>query len=242
MIDLHSHVLPGIDDGASDMEQALSMCRSAVENGITHMVATPHIQPGCYDNTKASIERVCLTLKHELKVNNIPLELASAAEVHFDDKIITMHAKESLPFLGRWEGEDVLLLEFPHTHVPFAADKLITWLLARGVRPLLAHPERNKDMNHNASLIHRYIEMGCLMQVTAAALEGRFGARCLSCAEYMLQRNLITILATDTHNATRRPPNLKSAKCIVDKIVGAGVGDRLVYDNPWKIAESLFCR
>ena len=116
MIDLHCHLLPGIDDGPQTLDESLQLARIAVKNGITHSVVTPHILPGRYDNDSDSIAAVFERFREALRVEQIPLQVAMAAEVRLDPEIIGMIAENRVPFLGEINGYKIILLEFPHGH------------------------------------------------------------------------------------------------------------------------------
>ncbi|WP_315983498.1 CpsB/CapC family capsule biosynthesis tyrosine phosphatase [Aliamphritea spongicola] len=118
MIDLHCHLLPGIDDGPASLEEAVELAAMAAADGITHAVATPHIHPGRYDNNIHSITPAYEALKNAIVERNIPLELGMAAEVRISVEMLAMIPTNQIPFLGEWEGRKVLLLELPHSHIP----------------------------------------------------------------------------------------------------------------------------
>mgnify|MGYP001480934524 FL=1 len=129
MIDLHSHILPGIDDGARTLDIALEMAQQAVTCGVSHMVCTPHIHMGYFDNSQSSIEAAFHSFNEHVKRESIPLSLSFAAEVRVNELIPVWHKKGELPFLGTYDGKNVLLLEMPHSHIPQGIDVLIKWLL-----------------------------------------------------------------------------------------------------------------
>jgi len=208
MIDLHNHLLPGIDDGAPDLETSLALARMAVRDGITHLVCTPHIHPGRYDNTPASIAAAKAQLVAGLQAANIPLQIGTAAEVRFGMELMVGIAGNQIPFLGQWKGKNVLLLEFPHGEIPFGAERLTGWLLQRDIIPMIAHPERNKGLLRTPSKLKPFLEQGCLLQVTAASVAGGFGPAAEQLAHDLLEEGVVTILATDAHNQQHRPPVL----------------------------------
>lgn len=240
MIDLHAHLLPGIDDGADDMAAALAMARLAVAGGTTHMVCTPHLHAGRYANTAASIALAVQGFRSALAEAGIPLQVAAAAEVRFDMEIMLWHAAEQLPFLGKWQDKDVLLLEFPHGDLPVGAERLTQWLLERNVVPMIAHPERNKGVMRTPSRLKAFIEQGCLLQVTAGSLAGRFGERAQELAEEMLRDNVVTVIASDAHNLQHRPPLLDEGRDRAGQLVGARKAEELVRKAPWVIAQTQF--
>jgi protein-tyrosine phosphatase len=240
MIDLHCHLLPGIDDGAPDLETAVALARMAVADGITHMVCTPHIHPGRYDNTPQTIEAARQTFVKGLREAGVKLQVAAAAEVRFDMEIMIGVANGSIPFLGEWQGRKVLLLEFPHGDLPFGAEKLTKWLLQRNILPMIAHPERNKAVMRQPSRLKPFIEQGCLLQVTASAVAGHFGEAAQDVAHGLLADKLVTILASDAHNIKHRPPALREGMQHAARIVGDLMAEKLVLETPWQIAQAHF--
>lgn len=240
MIDLHTHFLPGIDDGAPDMETALALARIAVEDGITHAVCTPHIHPGRHDNTPQGIAEALDTFRAALEQAAIPLQTAFAAEVRIGPELLAADLSTYVPFLGEWEHRRVVLLELPHGNIPLGSDKLTRYLLDHGVQPLIAHPERNKAVLHQPSRLLPFLQQGCLLQVTAGSLTGRFGPPAQALAESLLMDNLITILATDAHNLAHRPPLLHEGYEAAAAKVGDAAAGRLVLDNPRRLSARLF--
>lgn len=240
MIDIHCHFLPGIDDGPGTLDEALALARLAVENGITHTVITPHIHAGRWDNSASIIRTVGRDFQHALVENNIPLQVGFAAEVRIGLEIMEQINNRQIPFLGFWEGKKVMLLEMPHSHVPVGIEHLVTWLMERDILPMIAHPERNKDVHRHFSKIEPLIGMGCLFQLTAGSVAGQFGEPSRQRAVQLLEYGAVTVLASDAHNIKNRPPDLRSGCDAAAEVVGTDEAFRLVLDNPWAIVNSQF--
>ncbi|MCK9534265.1 MAG: capsular biosynthesis protein [Pseudomonas sp.] len=240
MIDLHNHLLPGIDDGAPDLATALELAQIAVADGITHLVCTPHIHPGRYDNTPASIKQALAVFQQGLIEHNIPLLVSAAAEVRFGMELMIGIKNNSIPFLGQWQGKNVLLLEFPHGEMPFGAERLTGWLLQQNIIPMIAHPERNKGLMREPDKLTPLIQQGCLLQVTASSVAGGFGETAQELAMHWLEKNWVTILASDAHNTDHRPPILSAGLAAASELLGAEAAQRLVIDNPWQLAQQHF--
>ncbi len=240
MIDLHNHLLPGIDDGAPDLETALQLAEMAVRHGTTHLVCTPHIHPGRYDNTPVTIHQALALFQQGLNQHNIPLQVAAAAEVRFGMELMIGVKSKSIPFLGQWQGQNVMLLEFPHGEIPFGAERLTAWLLQQSIIPMIAHPERNKGLMRDPDKLNPFIQQGCLLQVTAGSVAGDFGEVAQELAVQWLEKNWVTILASDAHNLEHRPPILTSGLAAASDILGEDAARRLVIDNPWQIAQQHF--
>lgn len=238
MIDLHSHLLPGIDDGAPDLATALALAKIAVKDGITHMVCTPHIHPGRYDNTPETIAQALAELQQGLIEQQINLVINAAAEVRFGMELMVAVKQNAIPFLGEWQTQPVLLLEFPHGEIPFAAERLTAWLLQQGIKPMIAHPERNKGLLRAPEKLKPFLEQGCLLQVTAGAVAGRFGEAAQELARKLLKEGMVTVLASDAHNIEYRPPILSEGRDAAAALIGEPAAQRLVLDNPWQLAQS----
>lgn len=240
MIDLHCHLLPGIDDGPDTLEQALELARLAVANGISHAVVTPHIHPGRYENDAASIHRSLQQFSAAIAQADIPLQLGFAGEVRLSAEILAMVEQQQIPFYGEVDGEQIFLLELPHSHVPPGSDKLIRWLLDRNIRPMIAHPERNKGIMRDLDKIQPFVEMGCLFQLTAGSVAGQFGEPAQQCARALLESGCVTVLASDAHNTAYRPPRLDHGRDAAAEIVGVELAAQMVLDRPAALVAAQF--
>jgi len=240
MIDIHCHLLPEIDDGPRSMGEALKLALLASQNGITHSVVTPHIHPGRYDNYFELIFSRYEDFKDALECHNIELELGMAAEVRISSEIIEMIDKDEIPFLGEYEGRKVMLLEFPHNMIPASSAKLVRAFINRGILPMIAHPERNKDVMSNLRKLNPFVDLGCLFQVTASSVSGYFGDKAKKRADQILKNNWCTVLASDAHNATHRPPDLNAGFQAATKVIGESRAWDLVHTTPFSIVESQF--
>lgn len=235
MIDLHCHLLPGIDDGPENLASALELARHAVAAGIRVSVVTPHMHAGRYENCAGSIRQAAQEFQQTLDAEGVALKILSAAEVRLDHEILSWIGDEQVPFLGNWQGQRVLLLEFPHSHVPVGADKLVEWLLKQGIRPMIAHPERNKDVMRSIDKLLPFIRLGCLLQVTAGAVAGTFGEGARARAFDLLGKGWVTVLASDAHNLEARPPELEPGRMAAAAIVGEEESWNLVRHRPARI-------
>ena len=237
MIDLHSHILPKIDDGANNPADSLNMARQAIEAGVTHMMCTPHIMEGIYENTQLSIQAAYSLLTQALKDDGCSLKLSYAAEVRITPQILQWVNDNKIPFLGQWQGKHALLLELPHSHIPAGTENLVKWLLKHNVQPIIAHPERNRDIIAQYSKINMLKRAGCIFQVTAGSLTGRFSESIKTVAFKMLEDDLVNYIASDTHNVTRRPNDMGEAKKVVESEVGQQRALDLVLNVPLHITQ-----
>jgi protein-tyrosine phosphatase len=240
VIDLHCHLLPGIDDGPATPAEALALCRIAVADGITHAIVTPHIHPGRWLNTKQSIARDCARLQRALHKRDIPLQVGYAAEVRLTDSIMQQVENAEIPFYGEVNGFRVMLLEFPHGHIIPGSDKLVRWLLERNIRPLIAHPERNKQVMKDPAQLNVFIKAGCWLQVTAGSVLGDFGERAQSIARQLLEDNHVTVLASDGHNTRARRPVLSQTFELIAERYGEARARRLTLESPGLIVADQF--
>jgi protein-tyrosine phosphatase len=235
VIDLHCHYLPGIDDGAQALEESLELARAAVAAGITTAVMTPHVHPGRYENTASSIRKLCVAFQRVLDHKEIPLDIRVGGEVRISAEVIPMVENNEIPFLGTVDGYRIMLLEFPHSHLLLGADKLINWLLARRIKPLIAHPERNKDVMRSIDKLAPFMKLGCMTQLTGASLLGQFGKPAQGTAQKLIEREWATVVATDAHNLKHRPPNLDLAYKALTQLGGESFAQRLTIHMPARI-------
>ena len=237
MIDLHCHLLPGIDDGARDLDDALAMARLAVARGTTHMVLTPHIHPGRWENRRDTISKACQALQSALDDNAIALQLSFAGEVRLSEQLQGQIKREEIPFLGSYEGDKVMLLEFPHSHVLPGSERLVKWLRSQGIRPMIAHPERNREIMVNLNALRPFVELGCLVQLTAGAIVGRFGEPAARAAHGLLEAGVVSVIASDGHNQGVRKPVMDHGREWIARHLGVASAVMLAEETPGIIAQ-----
>lgn len=229
MIDLHSHILPGIDDGAPDLATSLEMARIAAADGIRVMACTPHIYPGLYPNSGPDIRARIERLQLEIDAAGILLRLVEGADTHLVPDLVDLVRAGDVPTLG---NSRYLLLEPPH-HVepPRFADSLFE-LLAAGIVPLVTHPERLTWIEDRYDTFRRAVSSGALLQLTAGSLTGRFGRRAQHWSHRMLQDGVVAIIATDAHGTGRRSPVLSEARACAAELLGDEEAMHLVSTRP----------
>lgn len=239
MIDLHSHILPGIDDGAKDLDSSLAMAIQAVEGGVTKMVCTPHIHQGYFDNNFASIQQAFKGLTTKLAEAQCPLKIAFAAEVRICPEITDWAKKDMIPYIGKWKGRNAMLLELPHSHVPPGSDNLVRWLINNNVQPIIVHPERNRDIMSDYRKLASLRQAGAIFQVTAGSFCGRFSDKSQETALRMLTEDRIAFIASDTHNTDRRPNDMGACLDVIKATVGEQKAVNLLTDTPDLITQEL---
>ena len=225
MIDLHSHILPGIDDGSKSLEMSLAMARIAVADGITQMACTPHIYPGLYMNDKAGITAARDALQRSLDEHGIALKLTTGADVHLVPGLLEGLREGRIPSL---HNTRYVLLEPSHHVAPPRFAESVFQLVAAGYVPVITHPERLTWIEDNFQVFVDLTRQGAWMQVTAGALTGVFGPRAKYWGERFLGEGLTHILATDAHSAGRRVPVLSEAKAIAERMLGREEAELLV--------------
>ena len=236
MLDLHCHLLPGIDDGAVDLDMALEMARMAVADGITTVACTPHIYPGMYDNTGDGIRAAITALRLELASRDIDLQLVEGADVHLDQGLADSIRAGRIPTLA---GSRYLLLEPPHHVAPPRFEDTVFQLMVAGYVPVITHPERLSWIEGHYEVFQRLVKAGSWMQITAGSVTGRFGKRPRYWAERMLDEHLVHILATDAHHPRRRPPLLAEGRDAVANRVGEQEATHMVVTRPQGIVDNL---
>ncbi len=229
MYDLHSHLLPGIDDGAPDYDTSLAMARIYVDQGVQCVACTPHILPGLYPNSGPQIKTAVAELQQRLDDAAIPLKLVSGADNHvIPDFVAGLKQGRLLPI-----GDSCyVLVEPPHHIAPARLEDLFFNILLGGYIPILTHPERLSWIESKYEVMTTLAAKGVWMQLTSGSLIGRFGRRPRYWAQRMLEEGLVQILATDTHDTVRRPPDLAKGSLAAEQLVGAQEARHLVVTRP----------
>jgi protein-tyrosine phosphatase len=208
VIDLHSHILPGIDDGAESVEVSLEMARSAVADGITAIAATPHVRAD-YPTAPDEMERLVSSLRARLARSSIPLELLPGGEIALD--FLPGLDDDELRRFGLGGNPRYLLLETPYLGWPLGLEDTFFQLQLRGFSLVLAHPERSAEVQENPGLVERLVEHGALVQITAASVDGRLGSAARKTALGLVELGLAHMLASDAHSPSVRQVGLSSA-------------------------------
>jgi protein-tyrosine phosphatase len=236
MIDLHCHILPGLDDGASDLAVALDMARLFVADGVSVVACTPHILPGLYHNTGPGIRQAVADLQGELYREGIPLRLVPGADNHIIPNSVAKITSGELLTIA---DSRYLLIEPPHHVAPQRLETVFFELLAAGYVPILTHPERLRWIDAQYTAIQRLAGAGVWMQITAGSLAGAFGANAQYWAERMLDEGWVHILATDAHDPRRRYPDLGRGRELAARRLGQLEAHHLVYTRPSGVLDDI---
>jgi protein-tyrosine phosphatase len=233
MIDIHCHLLPGIDDGPATLEDSLQLARALVADGIDHVVCTPHVFPGRWENRCSTIRKGFDDLVGHLAMAGIDLSLSWAGEIRLAPEVLGLLAKDELPLLGERSGTGTtVLLEMPDGQVPVGTERFVARLLQSGIRPVIAHPERNRGVMNIPARIEPLVDMGCHLQLTAASVTGHFGPRAQQTARWLIEQGWVSAVASDSHNLGGRRPRMREAKEWLTKHYGSNVARNLVLMGP----------
>lgn len=228
MIDLHSHILPGMDDGARDLEESLRMADLAVRSGVTAMVATPH----CAGDRTEEVRESLVYLRSGLKSAGIPLRVYAGMEIFGSDRTALMLRQGKLLTLA---GSRYPLVEFDFESDGERETEVLQSVLQAGYVPLVAHPERYRYVRENPELINLWKRMGCLFQVNRGSLLGRFGPGARAMAMELTGRGFATVVASDAHSASRRTPWMGDIWTDLSRWFAPGAAVWLLRDNPGRI-------
>lgn len=232
MIDIHSHILPEVDDGPKSWDVCEAMCRMAAADGITHMVATPHA------NDRYHYDRVYLKglVAHLQTLVGDALKLTIGCDFHLSYD----NVQDALAHPDRYviEGTRYLLVEFSNYSIPQQITDSFTRLGDCGITVIVTHPERNPILRENPQRILEWAEQGCVIQMTGSALTGFWGERTLRAAHWLLERQAVHVLASDAHDTEKRVPILSTARDAVAEICDDEVAEALVEGNPRAIIEN----
>lgn len=218
MIDLHCHILPGVDDGAKTDQDSIDMGKKAVEQGITHILCTPHHRNGVYTNHAADVIRNVERLQKIFDQENIDITLLEGQEVRLFGELLEDIDKGDILFTDL--DNTYILIEFPSSMIPNYAEDIFYELLSRGKVPVIVHPERNAGFREDITRLEPFIEMGVLTQLTAPSIVGKFGKAIRKTALEMMDNNLLHMVASDAHGINSRNFYLKEAYEEIEKRYG----------------------
>jgi len=246
VIDLHCHILPGIDDGARSIEESIFMVKEAYEDGIHTIVATPHHRNGIYNNEKKDILTYVDILNQRVKKEGLNVTILPGMEVHaYSEFIIDLSNGELLTFN---DSNKYVFLEFPYDRVPYGAEQLVFDILVAGYIPIIPHPERNKGFQEDPDKLYNLINKGALSQLTASSLLGLFGKNVQTLSEEIIEHNLAHVIASDSHGIGKRGVKIMEAYTYINGVFGNRLvenyqnnakkiieGEALYLDQPFKI-------
>ena len=233
MIDLHTHILPGLDDGAGDLAESLAMAQVAHNDGIKTMVATPHVLPGVFDNDKDTILAAVAALNTALQEQNIALGVLPGAEYYLEPDLPQRLSRGELLTING--NSRYLLVELPSGFIPEYTPQLLYEIQLQGITPIIAHPERNLGFIKRPDDLRELISRGILAQVTSTSITGWFGQEVKRSAISFLKQGLVQLLGSDAHSSRGRAPLLKQAVQTIEKSLGPAAAEQLVWQNSSRI-------
>ena len=235
MIDIHCHILPALDDGVQTLDEAAAMARIAVADGISAMVATPHYWEGMFTPTPHQIRHAARSLQDRFAQESIALRLLPGQEVMIAPSVPEYLRRGDLVTVG--DTGEYLLVELPVTSIPLCTEQVLFEVMALGVTPILAHPEKNFALQSQPDVLERLVQRGCLVQMDADSLAagrrgnpGRFAAR-------LLKAGLVHILASDGHSPQLRPPLMSSCARTAARITSADAVEQMTTGLPGRILQ-----
>ena len=217
MIDIHSHIIPAIDDGARSEEESLLMLQAAISDGIHTIVATPHYNYK-FNNEKSNILAEVEKLKQLIKTNNLEINILPGQEVRIYGELLADYEAGKLLTIA--DNSRYMLVEFPFQHIPRYAENLLYNVELYGIKPIIAHPERNQEILKNPEKLYDLIAKGALTQLTSSSLTGYFGKEIQKFSHQMIKANLAHTIASDAHNILDRSFDMNEAYEIMEKKYG----------------------
>ena len=195
--DMHSHILPGIDDGSPDVETSIKLIKGLMALGVKKSIATPHVISDLYRNTPATIKNALSILQNELKNQNIQFEVSAAAEYMLDSYFIELLNEEERLLTLK---DNIILTEFSYASAPDNYEKISFAIQMAGYKPILAHPERYPYFLNDFKTYNRLIDLGFMLQVNLLSLTGYYGKQTLKAAHYLLDNGLVSYIGSDMHH------------------------------------------
>jgi protein-tyrosine phosphatase len=232
-VDIHCHLLPGIDDGAKDWDESLAMARLAADDGIRTIVATPHQLGNFGHNRGDEIRRLVSELQQRLEAENIPIRVLPGADVRIEPGMAARLANGEVLTLG--DHRRHVLLELPHElYLPL--EPVLRELSQRHIVGILSHPERNQGILRHRDVLAPLVEAGCLLQITAGSLCGTMGPECRELSQWLLAERMVHFVATDAHGSRSRRPLMQRAFERVAELTDESTASELCSRNPARVA------
>lgn len=221
LVDIHCHILPGVDDGSKNWQTSMKLAKDAVKDGITHAICTPHTLNGRYLNHKKDIIRLTDNFQEMLADAKIPLTVFPGMEVRLSGNLLKAIDNDDILYCD--EGGTYMLLEFPSDDVPTYAPEMIYKILQRGITPIIVHPERNNRILKAPTLLQDMLEQGCLVQITASSYTGIFGKKIEQLSHKLIEAGQACTFASDAHDLPNRQYQLSEAYQKMSKEFGDDV-------------------
>ncbi|MCZ8533289.1 tyrosine-protein phosphatase [Psychrobacillus psychrodurans] len=214
IVDIHNHVLPGLDDGPESLEEAILLAANAVANGVTHIIATPHHRNGKFTNSSNVIKENVVNLYRELSKKNIRVKILPGQEIYLYKNILD---DIDVDLISLANSRKYLLIELPRNYLPTDTFEVLYRIQLRGYIPIIAHPEKNSVLRKDNQKLYELVSKGALIQITAASLVGVHGRSLKRYTKILIKHNLVHFISSDAHHYKKRPFLLKDAYQYVGK-------------------------
>lgn len=235
MIDIHTHILPGLDDGAADIETSLEMLGMAAKDGTECIIATPHMIPGALEKSAESFNKTYQDIKRAAAVKVPGIEILPGAEIFLSPEVPALLEEGRVNTLN---NTSYILVEFPMRSIPAYVNNVLYELRLKGYRPIIAHPERNIEIIASPNILYDFVMKGMLTQVNATSLTGLYGRKVRETALRLLKHKMVHFVATDAHTCKGRSPKLAGARRIVEAEMGEEEAQKLFEKNPRLMLEN----
>ncbi|MFY9555072.1 MAG: CpsB/CapC family capsule biosynthesis tyrosine phosphatase [Blastocatellia bacterium] len=233
MVDIHSHILPQVDDGSHSLDESVEMCQTSAADGVTVMVATPHAHDGLHRTHDPELLRQKVDELNS-QLNGKPT-IVLGCELRFTHELIKQICEtRSAPTIA---GGPYALIEFPHAVVPAGSQHPLFELISNQITPIIAHPERNMMLMHEPERFYELVSIGVLGQMDTGSILGQFGKKVQQASRIMLENGLIHFIASDCHNTRNRLPGMSAGVASTAEIVGEGYARAIAEDNPAAVVE-----
>lgn len=232
MIDLHAHILPGIDDGPENEEESLAMLRMAAKDGIRHIIATPHFIHGSINNNKTVVCERLQLLNKKVQESNIDIRIYPGSEVFITPAIPQLLDRDEICTLNH---SSYILIELPMMSIPPYTKEIIYQIKLRGKIPIIAHTERNQEIANHPNKLYDLIERGALSQVNAASIKGLFGRKVCDTAFTLLRHNMVHFISSDAHSCRGRSPKMKKVREVIRNEFGTDAASLLFEQNAYSV-------
>ncbi len=229
MVDIHCHILPGVDDGAEDRDEALLMARMAANSGSRIIVATPHFGYSGASLTAADIRRKAAWLQETARAEGLPITVLSGMELLCNHRLEQILAEKSYLTLA---DSRYLLTEFYFDESPEMMDRMLEMVMEQGLVPIVAHPERYDAVQQDPYLVVHWMEQGCGIQINAGSILGYLGKSSQMAAKWLVHNGLAHLVASDGHSLETRTPRLNAVRDYLEERVSVDCAQALLYDNP----------
>ena len=230
MIDLHTHILPGVDDGAKTMDDAVAFARVAAEDGVTTVVATPHYREGFFVNARPEVLAGVEALNERIRAESIPIVVLPGAEVHISADLVARVQAGHAPTLA--DNGHTVLFELSMMQYPVDLENFVFQMRLAGLQVLFAHPERIRFFQDDIRRYEAVIRLGAFGQITTGSVTGLFGEDVVAFSEELARKHLVHVVASDGHNTRGRPPVLSSSMARLGTWVGDDLARRMADEIP----------